>query len=289
MELEQPSGDSAAVVDTATPVEAAGEPNEPIQQYDDNGLPIEAAPVDDDIEEELDGVKLRGKKEALERIKAERLMNKDYTQKTQATAEERRVLAAEREQFQKAAQLHQQYLEEVADVRMIDKRLSQFSQVNWQQLTDQDPVQALKLHTEFTQLQAQKGQLVNALTQKQQQAQHMQQRETAKQLMEARQVLERDIKGWSPELAGKLMDFGLKQGFPADAMQNITQPAIVKMLHKAYLFDQLETQRKAKAPPAPAQPVTRVSGAAAANTKPLSEVSDAEYIRRRREYQSKNR
>jgi hypothetical protein len=289
MELEQPSGDSAAVVDTATPVEAAGEPNEPIQQYDDNGLPIEAAPVDDDIEEELDGVKLRGKKEALERIKAERLMNKDYTQKTQATAEERRVLAAEREQFQKAAQLHQQYLEEVADVRMIDKRLSQFSQVNWQQLTDQDPVQALKLHTEFTQLQAQKGQLVNALTQKQQQAQHMQQRETAKQLMEARQVLERDIKGWSPELAGKLMDFGLKQGFPADAMQNITQPAIVKMLHKAYLFDQLETQRKAKAPPAPAPPVSRVSGAAAANTKPLSEVSDAEYIRRRREYQSKNR
>jgi hypothetical protein len=289
MELEQPSGDSAAVVDTAPADETSGAPTEPVQQYDDNGLPIEAAPVDDDIEEELDGVKLRGKKEALERIKAERLMNKDYTQKTQATAEERRVLAAEREQFQKAAQLHQQYLEEVADVRMIDKRLSQFSQVNWQQLTDQDPVQALKLHTEFTQLQAQKGQLVNALTQKQQQAQHMQQRETAKQLMEARQVLERDIKGWSPELAGKLMDFGLKQGFPADAMQNITQPAIVKMLHKAYLFDQLETQRKAKAPPAPAQPVTRVSGAAAANTKPLSEVSDAEYIRRRREYQSKNR
>jgi predicted metal-dependent hydrolase len=282
MELEQPSGDSAAVVDTAPADETTADATEPVQQYDDNGLPIEAAPVDDDEEDEVDGVKLRGKKEALEKLKAERLMQADYTRKTQEVAEQRRNFDAEREQFQKAAQTHQQYLREIGQLTGIDERLAQFSQVNWQALTDQDPVQALKLHTEFTQLQAHKGQLVNALTQKQQAAQQEQQRSTAKQLMEARQVLERDIKGWSPELAGKLVDFGIKQGFPPEAMQNITRPEVVKVIHKAFLYDQLQQQRAAKAPAAPAPPVTRLSGTGAVATKDPAQMSDAEFAAMRK-------
>ena len=280
---EQPSGDSAAVVDevdTATP-DNTGDA-EPVQQYDENGLPIEAAPVDDDEEDEVDGVKLKGKKEALEKLKAERLMQADYTRKTQEVAEQRRNFDAEREQFQKAAQTHQQYLREIGQLTGIDERLAQFSQVNWQALTDSDPVQALKLHTEFTQLQAHKGQLVNALTQKQQAAQQEQQRSTAKQLMEARQVLERDIKGWSPELAGKLVDFGIKQGFPPEAMQNITRPEVVKVIHKAFLYDQLQQQRAAKAPAAPAPPVTRLSGTGAVATKDPAQMSDAEFAAMRK-------
>jgi hypothetical protein len=276
--MEQPSGDSAAVVDvvdTATP-DNTGDA-EPVQQYDDNGLPIQAAPVDDDQEDELDGVKLRGKKEALEKLKAERLMQADYTRKTQEVAEQRRTFDAEREQFQRAAQTHQQYLREIGQLTGIDERLAQFSQVNWNALTNEDPVQALKLHTEFTQLQAHKGQLVNALTQKQQAAQQEQQRSTAKQLMEARQVLERDIKGWSPELAGKLVDFGIKQGFPPEAMQNITRPEVVKVIHKAFLYDQLQQQRAAKAPAAPAPPVTRLSGTGAVSTKEPAQMSDSEF------------
>ena len=277
LEMEQPSGDSAAVVDTAPADETTADATEPVQQYDDNGLPIEAAPVDDDEEDEVDGVKLRGKKEALEKLKAERLMQADYTRKTQEVAEQRRNFDAEREQFQKAAQTHQQYLREIGQLAGIDERLAQFAQVNWQALTDQDPVQALKLHTEFTQLQAHKGQLVNALTQKQQAAQQEQQRSTAKQLMEARQVLERDIKGWSPELAGKLVDFGIKQGFPPEAMQNITRPEVVKVIHKAFLYDQLQQQRAAKAPAAPAPPVTRLSGTGAVATKEPASMSDREF------------
>ena len=282
LEMEQPSGDSAAVVDTAPAETTTADATEPVQQYDDNGLPIEAAPVDDDEEDEVDGVKLKGKKEALEKLKAERLMQADYTRKTQEVAEQRRNFDAEREQFQKAAQTHQQYLREIGQLTGIDERLAQFSQVNWQALTDQDPVQALKLHTEFTQLQAHKGQLVNALTQKQQAAQQEQQRSTAKQLMEARQVLERDIKGWSPELAGKLVDFGIKQGFPPEAMQNITRPEVVKVIHKAFLYDQLQQQRAAKAPAAPAPPVTRLSGTGAVATKDPAQMSDAEFAAMRK-------
>jgi len=289
MELEQPSGDSAPETAPTEAVEnldtSEGSPETELTAEEQAAQQA----VEDEIEEEFEGIKARGKKEAIEKLKSERLMQADYTRKTQEVADNRKSFEQEREAFVRNAQMQQQYLDEVAEVRTIDRRLAQFAQVNWPALTDQDPVQALKLHTEFTQLQAAKGQLVNALTQKQQQASHMQQRETAKQLMEARQTLERDIKGWSPELAGKLAEFGIKQGFPPEAMDKITNPAIVKLLHKAFMFDQLEQTRKAKPPATPANPVTRISGASAATTAKLSEVSDAEFARRRREYISKHR
>jgi hypothetical protein len=102
--------------------------------------------------------------------------------------------------------------------------------------------------------------------------------------MEARQVLERDIKGWSPELASKLETFGREQGFPPEVLSNVNQPAFIKTLHKAYLYDQLEKQRKAKPPATPVAPVTRIGGGGAATTKKLSELSGDEYDAARRKF-----
>lgn len=286
MELEQPAPVLDSAAGETAPPDSGEFAQDNLETPDGEQQELQTP---EEIEEELEGIKLRGSKEALEKLKSERLMQADYTRKTQEVAEHRKAFEAERAQFQQAAQSHQQHIREVAQLVAIEDRLAQFSQVNWQALTDSDPVQALKLHTEFTQLQAHKGQLANALTQRQQAAQHEQQRSRARQLMEARQVLEREIKGWSPELAGKLKEYGLTQGFPEEAMDTITQPAIVKILHKAHLYDQLQKQRTAKPTATPAPPVTRVGGGAASSTKPLSEVSDAEYIRRRREYISKHR
>jgi hypothetical protein len=154
MDLEQPSGDSAAVVDTAPPELDAGDALDTSTDLETPELETQP-PEEADEEDELDGVKLRGKKDALERFKAERLMQADYTRKTQEVAETRRALEARETQFQESAKAHQAHIREVAQVVAIDDRLAQFAQVNWQALTDQDPVQALKLHTEFTQLQAQ--------------------------------------------------------------------------------------------------------------------------------------
>lgn len=283
MELEQPPGDSAVVEQTTT-TETHGDAPE-IQFDEATGLPLaQQDPEDADIEEEIEGVTLRGKKDAVERAKNERLMQADYTRKTQEVAESRRALESREAQFQQTAQAHQAHIREVAQVVAIDDRLAQFSQVNWAALTDADPVQALKLHTEFTQLQANKEKLVNTLTQRQQQAAQQQQREHARQLMDARTVLQREIKGWSPELAGKLEEFGKTLGFDEQAMSSITNPSIVKLLHKAFMFDQLEKQRTAKAPVAPAPPATRLSGGAASSTKRLSDLSYDEYVASRRNY-----
>lgn len=274
LDLEQPAPElDSAAGDTAT--------TDPVDLPDDNAdttdAELDTQQTAEEIEEELDGIKLRGSKEAVEKHKAERLMQADYTRKTQDVAETRKSLDAREAAFQENAKNHQAYIREVAQVVAVDDRLAQFANVNWTALTDQDPVQALKLHTEFTQLQARRGQLVGSLTQKQQAQQQEQQRSHAKQLMDARQVLERDIKGWSPELAGKLAEYGSSQGFTAQELSNVTQPALVKALHKAFLYDQLQKQRAVKPTPKPAEPVTRVGGGNAVTTKDPARMSDAEF------------
>lgn len=290
-ETEQPATDSTPAVDAAT-AEGIGEAfdtNEVSTDAELQGEQPEQQTEDDETEDEIEGVKLRGKKEALERLKAERLMQSDYTRKSQDVAEQRKAIEAERALIQQTAQSHQQHIREVAQLVAIDDRISQFANVNWQGLADQDPVQALKLHTEYTQLQAQRAQLGDSLTQKRQQQAQEAERATAKQILQAREVLERDIKGWSPDLAAKLTDYGKTQGYPAEVLSAVTQPAFVKTLHKAFLYDQLVKQRTAKPAATPTPPVGRVSGGNAANTKKLSDLSDAEFAAARRRYIQNNR
>lgn len=225
---------------------------------DPEGL-LQQEPEEQEVEDEIDGVKVRGKKELLEKIKNERLMQADYTRKTQEVAEQRKTIEAERQRVQQEAQFQQQFIKEVAQVTSIDERLAQFQNVNWAALNAQDPVQAQALHIEFTQLQARKGQLVAELSQKQQQQALVRQQEIARHIQEGQAVLERDIKGWGPELASKLVEYGQKIGFPREVLTNITQPPAIKALHKAYLYDQLVAKQAAKPKAEPQAPVPRIN------------------------------
>lgn len=242
----------------------------------------------EEIEEELEGVKLRGKKELLEKLKGERLMQADYTRKTQEVAEQRKAIEAERERVAQAMQFQQANIREFGRLHDIEDRLGQLQRVDWQTLNTQDPVRAQSLLIEFNQLQSARTQLHGSITQRQQQQALQMQQVTAKQLQEGRAVLEREIKGWSPELAGKLTEYGEKLGFPRQILDQITQPAPIIALYKAWMFDQ--TQQQAQAAKPPPKPASRVSGNNASNQKPLSEVTDPrEWAERRRQWKSRNR
>lgn len=257
----------------------------------EDGLPDGQELTPEELEEELEGVKLRGPKEALERIKAERLMQADYTRKTQEVAEQRKTVEAEQQRFQQNVVLHQQAMQEIARVTAIDDRLQQFSQVNWAQLANDNPVQALQLQGEYQQLQAARGQLVNAITQKQQQVIAQQQQESAKRLQDAEAFVKREIKDWSPEKDRELESYAKTQGVDSRALSQfiLTNPAILKLVDKAAQFDRLVKTRTAKPVQEQPKPVTRIGGAGANNKKPLSEMSDNEFIEARRKYIANHR
>ena len=103
-------------------------PLKPLRTRDDQlaGLFEDEQQSDDEIEDEPDGVKVRGKKELVAKIKAERLMQADYTRKTQEVAEQRKAMEAQREQVAQQMKMAQEFAEEIGAVKA-----SICAQPNW--------------------------------------------------------------------------------------------------------------------------------------------------------------
>lgn len=259
-EQEQPSGDSQVQEDQDVGT-TSNEPEVVLTESGELEFAEQSEGEEDELEEDLDGVKVRGKKEAIERLKAERLMQADYTRKTQEAAEIRKAAEAERESVQKARQFEQENLDIVADLRAAQREMQHLQQVNLQQLSDQDPVQAQKLMVRMQQLQAFQAQAQGVLTHRHQAFLHAQQQEAARQLEEGRRVLQRDIPGWGPEMAAKLSQFALANGYTEAEVAAIRSPAMVRSLYREYQVAEAKKQATKRPVQVQAAPVTRVNTA----------------------------
>lgn len=264
--------------------------SEEIEPVETEEVEIEAAEVDDEAEEtdeseeeeseeevDYEGKKYRVPKE----LKDALLRNADYTRKTQEVAEARKALDAEKQQIQQVVQRQQQNLRDYAQLAAIDQQLQHLQGVDWNKLSDDDPVAAQKQFFHFQQLQQYRQSVAQSLTQREQQTLHEQQAQLAKQLEQGRQTLAKEIKDWSPELATKLVDFGTQLGFSREEMQSIADPRAVKLIHKAYLYDQAQAKAKQVAKPKPeqAKPVAKVSGKSASSSVNPERMTTEQWMR----------
>lgn len=256
-EQEQPSGDSQVQGEGQDVGTTSDELDESLLQPE--GLDGEQSEDEDDLEEDLDGLKVRGKKEQIEKLKAERLMQADYTRKTQEVAEFKKQAEAERQSFETERQVHFQNMQEVATIRAIEMQLQNFNGVDWNALSDQDPVQAMKLDRQMRQLQAQREQCIASVTQRHQQYTQAQQQKAAMQLDGARKVLQREIPGWGEELAGKLKSYALANGYTQAEVDAIRSPAMVRSIYQEYRVAEAKKQATKREPQVQAAPVTRVN------------------------------
>ena len=258
-DLEQPSGDSEVIEvdDDLEGVEADSESGDEVELDGEQSTDSE----DDELEEDIDGLKVRGKKDALEKLKAERLMQADYTRKTQEVAELRKAAEAERQAVELEKQVHFQNMNEVAQIKAIEMRLAQFAQLNWDQLTDSDPVQAMRLDREARQLQAAKAQLEGSVSQRHAQFVQLQQQEAARQVEEGRRVLQRDIPGWGEELRTELVKYALANGYTQRELDAMKSPAMVRSLFREYQTDKAKKQATTRPKVTQEKPVTRVQSA----------------------------
>ena len=238
---------------------------------------------DGEIEDELEGVKLKGKKDEVERIKAERLMQADYTRKTQSVADERRSLEQQRQDIFAQAQIQQAIVEDISSVRSIDRELEKFNGVNWGALIEQDPDTARKLELQLNNLQRQRAQAVQSLSAKQQQATQQHQATLARQKEQAAGYLAREIKGWSDERSNQLAQYAIKGGVPAEALPNVIahMPAFGVFLHKVELYDRI-VQKQAQLRPKPEaqpSPVTAITAQKAAANRDPDKMSTSEWLK----------
>lgn len=295
--MEQPG---AQATDSATTESAAASLGLGKSEYlePDDFNPIEGEgegniePVEEDEELEIGDRKIAMPKSIAEVLKRERMMHADYTQKTQTVAEERRQIAAQREQVERQAQEQQQYIKEIARVEHLSDQLAQLEKFDWNTLIQSDPVQALQLQQHQQALIRQHQEAQKVITKKQSQIALVRQQEYAKQAQDALAYVQREIPGWSEEMGVKVNDYALQQGLSAQHIPAMVlqSPAVIKLMHKAMLYDgivakQAAAKQKAEAAPE-AKPATRIGSKSPVQKDP-SEMTDAEFAAWRRKTSSR--
>lgn len=188
----------------------------------------------------------------------------DYTKKTQEVAEQRKALEeyaqtiqVQEQKFNEALQLNQALISEVAQLTNIDNQLAQFNDVNWQELSDNDFVEAQKLFFTYNQLQQQRANLAQDLGQKQQQLQAQQAQSVQERVAKGKEILAKEIPNWSRETSQAIITTGKEYGFTDDELGMIVDPRHVKVLHDAMQWRKLQSNSTVKNKVSQAKPVVK--------------------------------
>jgi len=188
----------------------------------------------------------------------------DYTQKTQQVAEQRKELEAYAEQikmqeqaFQEQMQLNNVLIEDVAKITSLDQQLNQYANVNWQQLSDNDFVEAQKHFFTYNQLQQERSQLVSQFEAKKQQVVQKQTQLMSEKIAKGKEILAKEIPNWSPETNQALLSTGKDYGFSDAELNSIVDPRHVKVLHDAMQWRKLQQNSTVKKKVSSAKPVVK--------------------------------
>ena len=188
----------------------------------------------------------------------------DYTQKTQQVAEQRKELEAyaesikaQEQAFQEQMQLNNVLIEDVAKITALDQQLNQYANVNWQELSDSDFVEAQKHFFTYNQLQQQRSTLVSQFEAKKQEVVSKQTQLMAEKIAKGKEVLAKEIPNWSPETNQALLSTGKDYGFSDAELNAIVDPRHVKVLHDAMQWRKLQQNSTVKKKVSSAKPVVK--------------------------------
>lgn len=216
------------------------------------------------------------------------LRQADYTRKTQELAEHRRALEAEREAVIGEARAQRGMGGDRLRLAAIDHQLDEFQGVDWQAFGAGDPEGARVAWSAFQRLGGARERLAYAVAHHDERESLRAAREAAQAMAETGRTLSREIDGWSPEVAAKLVDYAQAFGVTLEELAEAADPRLWKLLHKAWRADQAN-QGDAAAEARALRPAVVVSGGGAGGGGPRAELGTKEWMRRRNEQVSRGR
>jgi hypothetical protein len=252
-------------------------------QLEDDREPVDAE-GEDVFELELDGQvhTLPGA------LKGAFLRQADYTRKTQELAEHRRAVEAERE----ALERHRRGLDDEASDRAtlaaLDRQIDDMAGIDWEALGQADPERARALWASFHQTQALRDEYAYVLSRHESQAELRKAREAAEAMAETGRTLSREIEGWSPEVAAKLVEYAAAFGVSLDELREAADPRLWKLLHKAWKADQANLD-DAGAEALAVRPAVTIGGGGSGAAGVRDELSTKEWMRRRNQQATRGR
>jgi len=214
------------------------------------------------------------------------LRQADYTRKTQELAAHRKAMETERAAL--AAQAAEQRSASGANAQLaaLDHELSELRAVDWRAFAAHDARAAQAMWARRQEMSQARDSLAQALAHHADRKRLQAAQEAAARMAQTGRVLGQEIDGWSPELAGKLVDYAQGHGVTLDELGAADDPRVWKILHCAWQGDQAgrrEGAAKAVAQAQTVRPAVTVSGAAAGSGGVRDELATKEWMKRRNE------
>lgn len=196
------------------------------------------------VEEEGEEIEIDGEKYIVPpKFKSAFMRTQDYTQKTQALAEQRRQLEEQGKFVQQTAQIQQAQFEKAVEVKLLADQVAQYEKLDWQALAQQDPAQAMSLQMQYQQLQRQlQGKAVELQTVGQQ-AQQLTAQQRQTMAAEGVKALKSKIPNWGAELQSSIAENTRGYGFSDAEIAEVFDPRLVEVLHDAMQWKKLQASK----------------------------------------------
>lgn len=198
---------------------------------------------------DLDGEILKVTKPQAEKLKAalaERLMQRDYTQKTQAVAERQRALELQEQQVQIQSQAHAVLGQKHAELLAAAQQLQRYEQLNWAQLTAEEAypliVQRDQLRAEVWNKQAE---IQNLAAEFKAKHDSTQQQWRAKLLEVGRARLNEELGGWNDEKGDQARRRMLELGFQPHELESnlVLDPCFIRAIYESAQYANLQKSK----------------------------------------------
>lgn len=256
------------------------ESTEEVAESDETEEQTEADEDDEGEEVEFEGKAYKvpkGIKEAL-------LRQSDYTKKTQEVAEQRKSVEERAQALDQQQRVMAQTFDKAVEFREAQKRLTQYEQIDWYTLAQNDPAQATQLNIAYQQLQREAQTKYGEWKQAEQQTQQLTEQNRQQMLVKAEAELKTRLPNFGPQVAEKIAKAGKEYGITDQELNSLIDPRYVHVLHDAMKWRALQAekpkamQKVADAPkaikPQAAQPQKRNNQAALDRLKKNGRVED---------------
>lgn len=245
-------------------------------------------------EEELEEIEREGKKYRIPKALApELMMQADYTRKTQEVAATRAELEARATAIAQQAEAVAALREDYGKLHGLKSQVEAYSKVDWAALNAEDPANAQAHWMQYQTLKDAYQSAEQDVSKKEASRLQEQQQEAAKRMEEAGRVLSREIPGWSPELANKLVETATsKYGVTIEELREISDPRLWKMLHDAHFGVEQRTKQKTAqtiTKQAAVTPAVQTRGGSFSGAGLHDNLPTAEWVRRRNALDAKKR
>ena len=262
---EQPAAPAPAAAPEQVPAQPEAQPEadapaEPNKQVEGEAAPIEDAQAGAEIPlDQLEAIELEvtykgeggadiTEKLPVKAVKEGFMRQKDYQRKTAELARQRETEAETRRQaIESERTAYQQNLQQMQSL-LLETVAPELKDVNWNDLATNNAFEYVRLRNRADQI----AQALSKVQASQKEVSEKQQTEQAAALQKradkAREELQEGIPGWNDALYQTLMKSSEKYGFKPEEVATWVDARAIKLLHKAYQFDQLQAEKTAPAP-----------------------------------------